>query len=420
MKDSPARRYSASSRNLRSLLIIRSLVLLCQLCLLWYLSDKELVPGSARGMLLTVIALGLVTAAGFVRLRLAWPVTDQEYFSQLCIDVAALSAFLYFSGGANNPFVSYYLVPIVIAAAVLPRHLTVYIAGLSLAAYSALLVLHVPLPLFAPHAHGEPSLFSVHVAGMWVNFLLSVLLITGFVVGMAASLRQQEAEQVSQREDVLRNEQVLAVASLAAGTAHELGTPLSTLAVVLEEISDTGDVSEADIELLAEQVRRCKTILEQLSRTAELRDIGETRRVTAVDYLQELLAGWQLRRPQATTTLSVAGLGQPPWLAVELTLDQAIENLLNNAADACAEDIEVELGWDDTRITVDINDHGPGLSQAMAGRSGKPVIREGGRGLGLGLLISHATINRYGGTIELSNRENGGARARLCLPRETS
>jgi hypothetical protein len=101
VSESPANRYSASSRNLRSLLIIRSLVILCQLMLLWYLRDKPLANTSAIGMIVTTVSLALVTLLSFARLRRSWPVTDQEYFAQLCVDVAALSIFLFFSGGGN-------------------------------------------------------------------------------------------------------------------------------------------------------------------------------------------------------------------------------------------------------------------------------------------------------------------------------
>jgi two-component system sensor histidine kinase RegB len=272
----PGNRYSASTRNLKSLLIIRSLVITGMLVLLWYLDYKAVGAENFGGMLGAAVALGLVTLASFARLSRQVPVTDLEYALQLCADILGLSIFLYFSGGANNPFVSYYLVPLVIAAAVLPRSFTACIALLCTAAYSLLLFRHVPLPLFAPQGHGSTGALTVHVVGMWVNFLVSVGLITWFVVNMASALRRQEQGAVEQREDSLRNDQVLAVAGLAAGTAHELGTPLATMSVVIEDLLDMGGQEEhgEDYRLLAQQLQRCKAILGKLARTAELTHIG--------------------------------------------------------------------------------------------------------------------------------------------------
>jgi two-component system, sensor histidine kinase RegB len=408
-------RYSASLSNLRSLLIIRSLVIVGQLLLLWYLADKDIVSGAYQGLQFTIAALAGLTLLSFVRLTLGWPITDAEYFAQLIVDVAGLSMILYFSGGANNPFVSYYLIPVVISAAVLSRGFTWVIALLSLAAYSSLLFYHVPLPLFSPQHHGTTSSINIHVLGMWVNFLLSVALITWFVVGMAAALRRQEQSQGEEREDQLRNEQIMAVAGLAAGTAHELGTPLTTMSVLLEDLQEK-DHGNRDLEVLQEQLERCKSILDKLSKTARLTDIGETRRVDSADYLALVFEQWQLLRPEATATLMISGRGQSPMIDVELTLGQAIENILNNAANAWPKDIEVELDWSNTELTISISDNGPGIPAKTMQQIGKPIIREDGRGMGLGLLLSHATINRYRGRIELTNRRRGGTLAQLFLP----
>ncbi len=413
MSKEPTIRYSASLSNLRSLLIIRSLVIVGQLLLLWYLGDKDISAGALTGLQYTVAVLAGLTLLSFIRLRMGWPITDAEYFAQLIVDVCGLSVFLYFSGGANNPFVSYYLIPVVISAAVLGRHFTWILALLSLAAYSALLFYYLPLPLFTPPHHGHTP--NIHVAGMWVNFVISIALITWFVVGMAASLRRQEQDQVEEREDQLRNEQVLAVAGLAAGTAHELGTPLTTMTVLLEELQEK-QPDNRDLQLLQEQLGRCRTILEKLSKTAQLSDVGETRRVDSADYMAVVFDQWQLIRPDATATFMIAGRGQSPMIDVELTLGQAIENLLNNAANAWPKDIQVELDWSDSELMISIADQGPGISAKLMQQIGKPIIREGGRGMGLGLLLSHATINRYRGRIELQNRPSGGTIARLYIP----
>ncbi len=248
-----------------------------------------------------------------------------------------------------------------------------------------------------------------------VAILAGLTLLSWFVVGMTTSSRRQEQAQAAEREAQLRSEQVLAVAGLAAGTAHELASPLSTMTVLVEEMQTTaGD--RGDLILLREQLDHCKFVLEKLSKTARVNEVGDTRRVDSADYLRLIFEEWQLLRPDASATLRITGRGQSPMIDVELTLGQAIENLLNNAANAWAKDIEVELDWTKLELLISISDQGPGIPAKTLQQIGKPIMREGGHGMGLGLLLSFAIVNRYRGSIELKNRPRGGTLALLSLP----
>ncbi|MEM0953611.1 MAG: ATP-binding protein [Pseudomonadota bacterium] len=419
-------RYSASLRNLRSLLLIRCVFIAAQVGLLWYIAAKGAEALVRQALTALLVALSLITFASFLRLRGPWPVTDVEYFVQLALDSLALTALLYFSGGGSNPFVTYYLLPVVISAALLPRQYTWTLAITSLMAYGALLFNHVPLPIFSAgdhaamgHTAASAGGLNVHIIGMWLNFLVSVALITFFVAGMAAVLREQTARAAAGREDKLRNEQLLAAASLAAGTAHELGTPLATMAMLVEELeaATNNPAQREDLEQLSEQLARCRDILAKLSRRAQMTDLSQTYSIDATTYLQGVLEQWQVSRPDASARLTVTGAGTSPQLDVEPTLDQAIENLLNNGANACPRDIALTLHWSESWVELAIDDHGAGVPVELMGSLGQPIVRSSDTGLGLGLLISHATVDRYNGSIELSNRSEGGARALLRLPR---
>jgi two-component system sensor histidine kinase RegB len=266
------RAYSPSVDNLRNLLLIRGIALLGQTAVLGYVVASSRTSDSLTGVTASLVLMAAVTMASLWRTTRPWPVADREFLVQLIIDVLGWSALMYFTGGANNPFISYYVVPVVIAAAVLPWRHTWLVAGASVMAYSLLLYVHEPFPLFTPHeamGHGDGA--NVHILGMWFNFLFSVGLITFFVVRMAAILRRQEETVAAQREDRLRDDQIMAVAGLAAGTAHELGTPLSTMTVVVEELlaRDTLDEdARADCELLRGQLLHSRSTLSGLSRTA--------------------------------------------------------------------------------------------------------------------------------------------------------
>src|SRR5690606_17300016 len=194
----------------------------------------------------------------------------------------------------------YFLVPVCIAAATLRQGLTFTISALSIVSYSLLLFIHEPLPALAPHHHQTGNDINLHVLGMWLNFFISAGLVTYFVVKMAQDLRAQEAQLNRWREDQLRDEQVMAVATLAAGTAHELGTPLSTMKVLLSELRDEyADNShlQTDLKLLQAQVKQCADTLRGLVHKAEQAKEGNIEAQSVKFYCENLIERWKLIRP---------------------------------------------------------------------------------------------------------------------------
>jgi two-component system sensor histidine kinase RegB len=416
--------FSPSLTNLRSLLAIRAIALLGQAGVLAYVYSVDRAAHDLAGLALGWLALVLLTAISLWRTTQPWPVRQREFLLQLLVDVVGWTALMYFSGGADNPFVSYYIVPLAIAAAVLPWRFTWLVTAVSLAAYSSLFFWYRPFPLFSPHAgmaHGNA--FSIHTLGMWFNFLFSAGLITYFVVRMATVLRQQEERETQRREAGMRNDQIMAVASLAAGTAHELATPLSTMTVLVDELlrnETLGDAARADCELLQGQLRQCRNTLAALSRTAETSSVGELQRAPAREVVHSAVERWGLRRPRVTLHFDCAQTEPAPLLAFDPTLQQAIENLLNNAADTGSQRIAVNLAWDNASIRLEVRDWGPGVPPELL-RTLHSGDRFGDRcdeagGLGIGLLLCSAAVERHGGHLELRNASEGGTIARVTLP----
>lgn len=428
--------YSPSLANLRSLLAIRSIALLGQAGVLaWVvLTTRSIHP--PWGMALALLGMATLTIASLWMCRGERRVGDREFFTQVMLDIAGWTALMYTSGGADNPFVSYYIVPLVVAAAVLPWRYTWWVAAAAVAAYSLLMFFSMPFPLFSPangagvqagishtgmtHRAGVHHQGNLHSLGMWFNFLFSAGLITFFVVRMRVVLREQENREAARREEQLRHNQILAVASLAAGTAHRLGTPLSTMTVLLDEVRDDAAASgqlQEDLQLLGQQLQQCREILRELSDTAELAEAGELQ-LGPLDYLADTtLQAWAARRPGVSCQLETLGRGEPPLVAYDQTLPQALENLFNNAADTGSEKIHVCVDWDATRCRVSVRDHGPGVSPALQASLRAPPGQH--NGLGIGLVLTRATAERHGGSLSLANAEDGpGAIATLELPRK--
>jgi two-component system sensor histidine kinase RegB len=404
-------------KNLQRLFLLRNIVIVAQ-CLTFALAHWALEMELPWMEMVAVTALlAILNLATWIRLYRNWPVSSVEFFAQLLVDVFALSTLLYFSGGSTNPFISLYLLPLTIAAAALPWAYTWVMAAITICCYTLLLFYYVPLP----HDHEEHnSEFNLHVSGMWLAFVLSTVLIAWFVVKMGTSIRERDKDLALAREQALRNEQIIALGTLAAGAAHELGTPLATMAVVTGELQkDYTENSEfqANIRILRDQITHCKHMLTQL-----LADAGQARAEDgsgqAVDYfLRQVLDKWQLIRPSVKFTYHGEGVQPAPQILNTQLLSQSILNLLNNAADASLKQVEIEANWTDQELHLEILDYGEGLTGEAIQRAGQAFFtsKAPGHGFGIGLFLANANIERFGGSVRLTNRELGAC-TQVTLP----
>lgn len=326
---------------------------------------------------------------------------------QLVVDLIALTALLYFSGGPANPFVSLYLVPVALAASSLRIGPMAALTVLTAALYTWLLGHHVPLP----HVHGGD--FELHVTGMWVNFLLSAVIMTVVLGRFMAIVREQRQRLSAARERAMRDESLLALGSLAAGTAHELNTPLTTMGLLLDEwAASEAPPGEEDLAVMRTQLARCRQHVRALAYLARRGAMGET----AVEPASSLLGGcvdtWRVLRPGVTVSFDDVSDGAR--VRVDPGLPQALINLLNNAADANARTgatdvVDVALARSGSRVRISIADRGPGPAR-------DPDERAERRGLGIGLLISNASIERSNGIVRQLRRDGGGCVTEVELP----
>ncbi len=350
------------------------------------------------------------------RSRHADGITPATLFGQLSVDVVALGVLLFFSGGAANPLVSLLLPPVAVAALALPVSYVAAVAALAVGTYSLLMVLYVPLPLA-----DASRATSLHLLGMWVTFVLSAAMLAWLIVRITATLRERDAALAAAREQALRDERVVALGALAAGAAHELGTPLATMAVIageLERDDSLGADARADIAVLRQQVAACKAIITGLAQRAGAGRLEGAQAAAADRWLEGLRQRWHSLRPVAESRLEIAGDAPAPTFVADLALEQALLNLFNNAADAGGP-VTIRAGWDADWLTVDVEDSGPGFSDDVlrgAGQAPFPARAGGAGGAGIGLFLTSAAVGRFGGRLQLANRPEGGGRARVELP----
>ncbi|HTQ99230.1 MAG TPA: sensor histidine kinase, partial [Candidatus Acidoferrum sp.] len=260
---------------------------------------------------------------------------------------------------------------------------------------------------------------NLHILGMWFNFSVSAALIIYFVVKLATELRAREERLRRYREETLRNEQIVAVATQAAGTAHALGTPLGTMAVLLKDLvrEHAGEASLArDLATLQQQVQHCRGELQTLVRKADFKQQRRERIALAV-FLQRLLQQWQLLRPEVQCKF-VMQAGPGPMLSLDSTLEQALINLLNNAADAGPDGIGIDAGWNQTHWQLQVSDQGSGIARELREQLGTTFVTSKPGGLGMGLVLSQATLNRLGGSVSLYPRQPKGTLTVIELPLE--
>lgn len=345
------------------------------------------------------------------RLHKPWPATEPEVAIHILFDVIQFTLVLYFTGGASNPFVSLYLLPVALAAAALPISLAVMIGIACTLAYSLLLAIHEPMVDMGHHLSGN---WNLHIWGMWLNFLLAAVLLILFVGMLAGMLRRHEREIARARERTLRDEGILAVGTLAAGAAHQLGTPLSTMNLLVESWLDYDEepIRREDLEILARQVTVCRTTLhEMLEQVREAR--GEAgHRVILQRYLDDCLERWQVTRPDIRVAVDTP-TGLLEWtVRNDVTLAQALTNLLNNAADAsiAAGDPRVEVkAWiSDGNLHCQIQDFGSGLSNAQAATAQRMFRSSKAAGMGIGLALSNSTVERLDGEVRFHPNQDGG------------
>ena len=410
--------------HFRRLFIFRSAVIAIELvamALAVFVFDVVL-PGVE--LLILIAAYGAFNLIARLRLRKATlPASAMEFFLHLSVDVLMLSAMLYFSGGSGNPFVSLFLLPLVIVAATLPRRYVWAMAAVTMVCYALLMVVYVPLPDSggAMHSHGDQQSFNfnLHVLGMWFSFVVGVGVILFFVVSMAEALRVRDKKLVEAREKSLRDEHVVALGTLAAGAAHELGTPLSTMAVLIGEMGRdyAGSPDLADkIAIFRSQLQRCKETLGQMSASAGQLRATEGRRENVKRYLERCVEQWKLLHPAAGISVEMAGCEPAPAIVADATLTQAVINILNNAVEASPERIALSASWTERELVLVIRDFGEGLSRAVIDGLGKPFFTTKREGHGLGFYLTQAVVSRLGGDVAVANHEEGGAIVQIRLP----
>ena len=423
----------SARKNLHWLFVLRNLLLAVEALLVLVSVYGLEIPLREMPLWGILTIVGVFNWITWIRLTSSPVVSEIELFFQITVDVLAITAILYFTGGATNPMAWFFLLPLIIAATVLPQAYTWYLVIFASACYTVLMGYYQPLPEFqavtlpsdvplsSSHSYLEHHDIQLHVFGMWFGFVFSAVLVAYFVVEMAKTLRERERRLAEAREQALRNERVIALGTLAAGAAHEMGTPLGTMAILVHELEQEYDATEfanlrEKMQILRNQIVRCKNALSVMSASAGEARAEEGRLMPLTRYLDEVVESWRQQKPDAVLDFQVKTRGSSPSLIAELTLTQAMLNVLNNAAEVSPQGITMDVRWTYDRATIVITDQGPGIAPNLSAHLGKTPITTKENGLGVGLFLAFSTIERLGGAISMSPSAKGGTQTTIHLP----
>jgi two-component system sensor histidine kinase RegB len=392
--------------------------------------------GYSLPILYCAIAI-MVSAALNVVLSVRYPpahrLTNREATFYLGFDVLQLAALLYLTGGIANPFALMFVAPVVIAAATLNLGNVLILAGIAFASVSLIAVVHKPLPW----PEGEPLMLpQLYQAGIWTALVIGIGFTSVYAWRIASESARMSAGLAATQLALAREHRLAALGALATAAAHELGTPLGTIAVVARELERSLPENSAEVEdvrLLRQQAERCRTIIARLANPEEAM-LGATARLPLGAFLDDIVAvhrGEDLEFRITVTPPDADSAVPQVWRAPELL--HGLGNIIENAADFAHSLVAVTAGWDEQFLYISVADDGPGFAPEIFDTLGEPYItsRPGRHalgdsdmgpqgasldeheGMGLGFFIAKILLEQTGGMVKADNPPGGGAQVSI-------
>ena len=409
---------AAGIKNLQQLIELRWIAMVGQVFTIEMAHYSLNLTLPVHEMLMVVGCLALFNVVSLLRLRTGVVVRNVELFLALLIDVAVLTVQLYLSGGTTNPFVFLYLLQITLGAVLLRGAYIWSIVAITLACFAVLARHHLPLELPQDLHQGLSSLY---VIGLLVCFMLNATLVVVFITRINLNLRERDARLAAARRRRVEEEHIVRMGLLASGAAHELGTPLSTLAVILGDWQHDKRLAadpalQEEIHEMQTQVQRCKAIVSGILLSAGEARGEESVQTTVRTFVDALAEEWRGTRSMPSFVYD-NDFGADTPMVSDTTLKQMVFNVLDNARDASPEWVRLGVTRHADVLRITVQDAGPGFVPEMLAKLGTPyqsTKNRPGRGLGLYLVLNVART--LGGSVSARNRSEGGAEVTIDLP----
>lgn len=408
----------ASGRNMALLVQLRWMAVVGQLVTIWVAVDLLGVRLPLPQLVAVPVLLALVNLATWIMGREREGYSHLELLAALMLDVGSLAWQLWFSGGTTNPFAFLFLLQIVIGAILLPPGWSWVVAAVSAAAYAGLTFNYRPLDLPAPYSETPMPLF---LFGNLVCFLLIAALLMFFVIRIDRNRRQSDAALAALRQQAAEEHHIVRMGLLASGAAHELGTPLATISVLLGDwrrhpaLARNPELLD-EVEDMTTELQRCKTIVTGILQSAgEAR--GERPEVTTLrQFVQTIAEEWGARSDGTVLLEDCIGFDDADIVS-DPALRQVIGNVIANALEVSPHFVMLSALVEAGQAVISVRDRGPGFAPEMLEAFGRPYSSTKGRaGGGLGLFLVVNVLRKLGGKVEVGNPVDGGALVHMSLP----
>jgi len=411
-------RGSAGLRNMQQLIQLRWIAVIGQVATILVVHYGLDINLPLKPMLIVLAALTLFNVASQLWWRRREHASSNALLVSLLVDVASLTIQLYLSGGITNPFVFLYLLQVVLGAVILRAPRSWVIAAAAALCVTGLALVRTPIALAI---EPERGLADHYVQGLLICFLLIAGLLVVFLTRIGRILRERDARLAELRQRAAEEEHIVRMGLLASGAAHELGTPLSTLSVILGDwqhlptIASEGELHRDVVEMQL-QVARCKSIVTNILLAAGGPRAEAPTETGLHAMLDDLAEEWrEARNPASFAYANRCSLD--PLIVSDTGLRQMVFNVLDNALEASPGWVALDVHCDGEALFLDVSDAGPGFSDDVLERLGSPYNTSKGRpGGGLGLFLSVNVARTLGGTLRAKNRPQGGAVVTMTLP----
>lgn len=411
MKDTISQ--NTNRNNLLQLLCLRLIAIFGQVATILFVRYFLHIALPLAAMFSVLLLLVIVNCVSFYRYKFQENIRDKSLFIELLFDVAALTAQLYFSGGISNPFISLFLLQVIIGAILLQRIYAWLIAAITILCYIWLSFNYQELHAF--HHHEDGDLFNLHLHGMLISYVFAAILLLIFVTKIIKNLREGDEKINLLKRQSLEKEQVIRMGLLATGAAHELGTPLSTISVILgdwKKMNLDKNLIE-DVEVAESQLARCKKILSEILSSSGKERFEQAKIAPVKEVFDALIKEWTDSRKPENLIYNFEGKSDKKILLDDI-LAQAFFNIFDNALEESPAFISVNISITESDIAINVEDHGNGFDPEVLKQIGKPNLTTKNSS-GLGLFLALNTLHRIDGNLKISNLEQG-AKVVVTIP----
>lgn len=372
-------------------------------------------------MFLVLMFLGIVNFISFYRHKSEKNISDKSLFIELICDVLALTAQLYLSGGISNPFISLFLLQVIIAAILLKRIYAWLIAVITIFSYISLNFTYSHI--HALHNHEAGDLFNMHLHGMLISYIIAAVLLLIFVTKIIKNLKDRDKNIYLLKQKSLEEEKVVRMGLLATGAAHELSTPLSTISVILNDWKEMDFVNSQkefqkelmqDIVTMESQLNRCKKILSDILLSSGKARLEQAEMKLAKEAFDSIIEEWKSTRNPQNLLYNFRGEGAKK-IILDDTLIQGFYNIFDNALEESPNIVLIDVVVTKNEINLNVEDRGKGFDEKILQEIGKAnITTKNSNGLGLFLAIS--SLRRFDGTLQIKNLAEKGAKVEIKIP----